>query len=120
MISYKTTRGTAIEIKLEGKKVIDLNINGIEIVKNNTKGNDVYLIENFITINNIVLAKKLNKKGIIRIEMNSELINIFKVETVKELEKLNEKNEKFVNNCTKSYEHYTYSFDKHMNDINAK
>ena len=116
LINYKTTKGAVIEIKLEGKKVIDLSVNGTEIVKNNTKKYDAYLINGFIVIDNDFLAKKLNRKGILKIEMNGELTNIFKIETAKELEKLNANNEKFVDNCTKSYEHYTYSFKKHMND----
>ena len=44
VVEYKTSRGTIVKVKLEGREIIDLSVNGIELVKDNTNKYDVFII----------------------------------------------------------------------------
>lgn len=120
MINYKTNRGTKVSIKLVGRLVVDLTINGIEVVKNN-KYDDVVFISTFdntIVLNSSLAYKKLGGKSVIKIEANDEVIKAFKEATQKSIEEIDKRTEEFVKNTKISIEQYNYTFEKHMNDKN--
>lgn len=121
MISYTTKNGAKVEIKLEGKLVADLTVNGIEVVKNNKYSHVVFIstFNNTIVLNDSLAYKKLGGKSVIRIEANSEVIKAFKEATQKSIEEMNKKTEEFVKNTKISAEQYNYTFEKHMNDRNS-
>ena len=121
MISYTTKNGAKVEIKLEGKLVTDLTVNGIEVVKNNKYSHVVFIstFNNTIVLNDSLAYKKLGGKSVIRIEANSEVIKAFKEATQKSIEEMNKKTEEFVKNTKISAEQYNYTFEKHMNDRNS-
>ena len=121
MISYTTKNGAKVEIKLEGKLVTDLTVNGIVVVENNADSDVVFIstFNNTIVLNSSLAYKKLGGKSAIRIAANDELIKAFKEATQKSIEEMNKKTKEFVENTKISAEQYNYTFEKHMNDRNA-
>ena len=121
MISYTTKNGAKVEIKLEGKLVTDLTVNGIVVVENNTDSDVVFIstFNNTIVLNSSLAYKKLGGKSVIRIAANDEVIKAFKEATQKSIEEMNKKTKEFVENTKISAEQYNYTFEKHMNDRNA-
>ena len=121
MISYTTKNGTKVEIKLKGKLVTDLTVNGIVVVENNTDSDVVFIstFNNTIVLNSSLAYKKLGGKSVIRIAANDEVIKTFKEATQKSIEEMNRKAKKFVKNIKISTKQYNYTFEKHMNDRNV-
>ena len=121
MISYTTKNGAKVEIKLEGKLVADLTVNGIVVVENNTDSDVVFIstFDNTIVLNSSLAYKKLGGESVIKIAANEEVIRKFKEATRKSIEKMNRESKEFVKNIKISVEQYNYTFEKHMNDRNA-
>lgn len=124
MISYKTSRGTAVEVELKGREVIYLKVNGIEILKTDNPGHDCYLTEKFIVVNGSCLYRKLGAKDVVRIETNKDLVKAHK-EAVELSKKIREEELKKVNsqwnNLTESEKkNFNYTIEKHINNVNAK
>ena len=119
MVSYKTEKGTSVEVKVEGKEITDLTVNGIEVLKNSFGGTDCYLTRGFIVINSRNLYKKLGANSQIKIAMNEELNNLYNRETEKVKVELNKDIEDMDRRKSKDDEYYANSFYKHMKDRNG-
>lgn len=119
MISYVTSKGSKVSVELiEGTRTIkNLTVNGIEVIKNNSKSIVCFLTEGCIFINcpdaKIKLGIKTN--GNLLVESNEELNNIYKEITDREIEK----SRRWVNSATKFHEENSYTLEKHLTDINA-
>lgn len=128
MIKYTTKNGAKVEIALDGKLVTDLTVNGIEIVKNNSNSDLVFIstFDNTIVLNSSVAYKKLGGKSVIRIAANNEVISVFNL-AVKELIEKSNKEIKTMSEITKrnnerkgiTEEQFLLTFEKHMNDKNS-
>lgn len=119
MINYTTSKGSKVSVELiEGTRTIkNLKVNGIELIKNNSKSIVCFLTEGCIFINCPNAKKILGIKtnGNILVESNEELNNIYKEITDREIEK----NRRWVNYATKFHEENSYTFEKHLTYINA-
>lgn len=118
MISYKTEKGTSVEIKLEGKEITDLTVNGVEVLKNTNGGMDCYLTRDFIVINSSSLYKKLGANSRIKIVTNEELESIYNEESTKSIVEREKRTERIVESTKISFDKYNYTFEKHMNNKN--
>jgi hypothetical protein len=118
MISYKTEKGTSVEVNIERKEITDLTVNGIELLKNTTGGMDCYLTKGFIVINSSNLYKKLGAKSQIKIVMNEELENIYNEESAKVIVGREKRTKSFVENTKIAFDQYNYTFEKHMSNKN--
>ena len=118
MISYKTEKGTKVEIKVEGKEITDLTVNGVEVLKNTNGGMDCYLTRGFIVINSSSLYKKLGANSRIKIVTNEELESIYNEESTKSIVEREKRTERIVESTKISFDKYNYTFEKHMNNKN--
>lgn len=116
-MEYKTTNGASVKIELEGSKISDLVVNGIEVVTKITDKVFISTFDNTIVLNSSLYFKKLGAKSIVRIEASKELIEGFKVANKKERNEEEKKiNERFNWNTVANLD---YNFEKHMNDVDT-
>ncbi|GEQ22736.1 hypothetical protein CBU02nite_32420 [Clostridium butyricum] len=124
MISYKTSRGTAVEVELVGREVRFLKVNGIELLKTDKSTIDCYLTEKYLVVNGSYLYEKLGAKDVIRIENNEELVAAYKkaIELSKQIREEEFKKTKAQwNKLTETEKkNFSYTFEKHINDVNTK
>lgn len=124
MITFTTERGAKIEVKLEGRTIVDLYINGIELFKNNHNYINCFLTEDKIVINKKEACHKVSKRDTVYIANNEELNKLYKEAIEKEhieSEKYSKESEKKFQ-ILADYEEYKrngYTIDRHMNDVNA-
>lgn len=127
MINYTTKNGAKVEIRLEGRIISDLTVNGIEVVKDNADSNNVFIstLNNTVVINSRNLYKKLGSSSVIRIEANEEVISLFNEAVKKQIEKENKELERQCELTKKnlkenniSDEQFMLTFNKHMNNKN--
>lgn len=115
-MEYKTTNGASVKVELEGSKISNLVVNGIEVVTKITEQVFISTFDNTIVLNSNLYFKKLGAKSIVRIEASKELIEAFKIASKEERDEEERKlNEKFNWDTVTNLD---YNFEKHMNDVN--
>jgi hypothetical protein len=124
MIKITTEKGAKIELKLEGRTITDLYVNGVEVLKNNSTPINCFLTEDKIIINDKDACHKVSKRDVVYIANNEELKNLYRkaieeerIEKAKKDEESKASYERLA--AAKIKAKNAYTFDKHMNDINV-